>query len=112
MDKYSYDKEIDALSLKKEEYAYAYSIEITDGIILDLNEKHNVIGLEILDASEILEISEIYLKEANEVNAEIMVTKKGIKISLIFNINNDKKVSNNLISGLYSNNLNSSFATT
>ena len=110
MDKYMYDNQINALSIKKEKYSYTYSMDITDEIILDLDENKKVIGLEILNASSILEIDSLYLKEATQVNVDIAVKENCIIIDFIFTIDNESKYSTNLINGLFSSNLNCSFA--
>lgn len=38
MDKYNYDIDVDAFVLRKTDFDYAYSIDITSEIILDVNQ--------------------------------------------------------------------------
>lgn len=50
--KITYDPETDTLTIRLREVRISESDELQDGIIADLDAKGNIIGLEILDASE------------------------------------------------------------
>ena len=50
----SYDEEVDALYIRLKETTYYESDEIKEGFILDYDRGGNIIGIEILDASEYL----------------------------------------------------------
>jgi uncharacterized protein YuzE len=48
--------------IKANSYAHELSMPLTDEIIMDLNKKNQFIGLEILDASKLLDTSSESLK--------------------------------------------------
>lgn len=50
-----YSKDIDALYIKLREATVADSMDIEEGVVVDLDEHHHIIGIEILAASEKLE---------------------------------------------------------
>jgi uncharacterized protein YuzE len=50
--KVRYDKEADAMYIRVQEGEYEYSEEIGDGVVIDISKEGNVMGMEILDASE------------------------------------------------------------
>mgnify|MGYP003433629482 len=54
--KIEYSKDIDALYIKLREGKIADSIDIEEGVVVDIDEKGHIVGLEILDASEKLDI--------------------------------------------------------
>lgn len=54
-----YSKDVDALYIKLREAKIADSIDIEEGVTIDLDEKGHIVGIEILDASEKLEISDL-----------------------------------------------------
>lgn len=55
----SYDERADALYIRLKETPYYESDEVREGVLLDYDDKGNVIGLEILDASEYLSRDEL-----------------------------------------------------
>lgn len=55
----SYDENADALYIRLKETAYYESDEVKEGVLLDYDDKGNVIGVEILDASEYLSRDEL-----------------------------------------------------
>ncbi|MBI4686297.1 MAG: DUF2283 domain-containing protein [Nitrospirae bacterium] len=57
--KIEYSKDIDALYIKLREAKIADSMDIEEGVTVDLDEKGHIVGLEILDASDKLNISDI-----------------------------------------------------
>ena len=54
-----YDEKSDALYIRLREVKYFESDEIKEGIILDYDREGNVIGIEILDASDYLDSVEL-----------------------------------------------------
>jgi uncharacterized protein YuzE len=54
-----YDKEADALYIQLREVYVDDNIDIEDGITVDLDEKRHVVGIEILDASRKLSLSDM-----------------------------------------------------
>lgn len=57
--KIEYDREIDALYIQLKEAFVDDSIDIEEGVTVDLDEKRHIIGLEILDASKKLSLKDI-----------------------------------------------------
>jgi uncharacterized protein YuzE len=57
--KIEYSKDVDALYVKFREVKIADSMDIEEGVTVDLDENGHIVGIEILDASEKLELSEL-----------------------------------------------------
>ena len=57
--KIEYSKSVDALYIRLREARINDSIDIEEGVTVDLDEKGHIVGIEILDASEKLDISEL-----------------------------------------------------
>lgn len=57
--KIEYSKSVDALYIKLKNAPVADSRDIEEGVTVDLDENGHIVGLEILDASEKLDISEL-----------------------------------------------------
>jgi uncharacterized protein YuzE len=57
--KIEYSKDIDALYIRLREAKVADSLDIEEGVTLDLDENGHVVGLEILDATEKMSLSDI-----------------------------------------------------
>ncbi|OHB39699.1 MAG: hypothetical protein A2545_01200 [Planctomycetes bacterium RIFOXYD2_FULL_41_16] len=57
--KIEYSKDIDALYIKLREAKITDSRDIEEGVTVDLDENGHIVGLEILDASEKLDISDL-----------------------------------------------------
>ncbi|HHT9125808.1 MAG TPA: DUF2283 domain-containing protein [Candidatus Brocadiia bacterium] len=57
--KIEYSKNVDALYIRFREAKITDSIDIEEGVTVDIDEKGHIVGLEILDASEKLDISEL-----------------------------------------------------
>jgi uncharacterized protein YuzE len=58
--KIEYDKEVDALYIRLQEKYVNRTVEIEDGINIDLDKKGKLIGIEILDATERYSLSDIF----------------------------------------------------
>ena len=58
--KIEYDKEVDALYIRLQEKPVARTREIEEGLNLDLDEEGRLIGLEVLDATERYNLSDIF----------------------------------------------------
>ncbi|KJR41069.1 hypothetical protein MCHI_003029 [Candidatus Magnetoovum chiemensis] len=54
-----YDKEVDALYIKLRDGNIADTQDINEGVTLDIDDNGLIIGIEILDASERLTLSDI-----------------------------------------------------
>jgi uncharacterized protein YuzE len=57
--KIEYSKSVDALYIRLREAKIVDSTDIEEGVTVDLDENGHIVGLEILDASEKLNISEL-----------------------------------------------------
>lgn len=57
--KIEYSKDVDALYVKFREVKIADSMDIEEGVTIDLDENGHIVGIEILDASEKMELSEL-----------------------------------------------------
>ena len=57
--KIEYSKDVDALYIRLREAKIVDSRDIEEGVTIDLDEKGHIVGIEILDASEKLELSEL-----------------------------------------------------
>ena len=57
--KIEYSKDVDALYIKLREAKIADSMDIEEGMTVDLDKNGHIVGIEILDASEKLELSEL-----------------------------------------------------
>ncbi|GFP26158.1 hypothetical protein HKBW3S25_01647 [Candidatus Hakubella thermalkaliphila] len=57
--KKEYDKEADALYIQLREAYVDDNIDIEEGITIVVDEKRHIIGIEILDATKILNISDL-----------------------------------------------------
>jgi len=55
----SYDEKTDSLYVRLKETAYCESDEVKAGVLLDYDDKGNLIGIEILDASGYLSTDEL-----------------------------------------------------
>lgn len=55
----NYDERVDALYVRLKETPYYESDEVKEGVLLDYDDKGNIIGIEILDASEYLSGDEL-----------------------------------------------------
>ena len=54
-----YSKDIDALYIRLKDTKVADTLDIEEGVVLDLDEHRHVVGIEILDASDKMEISDL-----------------------------------------------------
>lgn len=57
--KIEYSKSIDALYIRLRDAVVADSRDVEEGVTVDLDENGRIVGLEILDASEKLDISDL-----------------------------------------------------
>jgi uncharacterized protein YuzE len=58
--KIEYDREVDALYVRIQEKFVAKTVEINEGVNIDFDEGGNLIGIEILDATERYALSDIF----------------------------------------------------
>jgi uncharacterized protein YuzE len=58
--KIEYDKDVDALYVRLQEKYVARTVEIEDGLNLDIDNEGKLIGLEVLDATRRYSLSDIF----------------------------------------------------
>jgi len=58
--KIEYDKEVDALYVRLQEKYVARTVEIEEGLNLDIDNEGRLIGLEVLDATRRYSLSDIF----------------------------------------------------
>lgn len=72
-DSYEYDIDADAVSITQYNYNdYTYSVEASNELILDFDSRNNIIGIELLSASEVLEMNKKCLNNVSAVIARII----------------------------------------
>lgn len=73
-----YDREIDALYIRLQEKYVARTLEIEEGLNLDLDENGKLIGLEVLDATERYSLADIFnISTENLILEEKLIKKVG-----------------------------------
>ena len=58
--KIEYDREVDALYIRLQEKYVGRTVELAEGLNLDLDENGKLIGLEVLDATERYSLADIF----------------------------------------------------
>jgi uncharacterized protein YuzE len=82
-----YDRQHDSLFMYvKDDYTYKESIELGNNIILDFDENYVPVAIEILDASKVLSVNKFSLSNPFNVEMEISVNEKRIKIEASFKV--------------------------
>ena len=73
-----YDREVDALYIRLQQKYVARTVEIEEGLNLDLDENGKLIGLEILDATDRYPLADIFnISTENLVLEEKQIMKIG-----------------------------------
>ena len=73
-----YDREVDALYIRLQQKYVARTVEIEEGLNLDLDENGKLIGLEILDATDRYPLADIFnISTENLVLDEKQIMKTG-----------------------------------
>jgi len=73
-----YDREVDALYIRLQQKYVARTVEIEEGLNLDLDENGKLIGLEILDATDRYPLADIFnISTDNLVLEEKQIMKTG-----------------------------------
>jgi len=71
-----YDSEIDALYIRMQEKYVDKTVEIEEGLNLDLDENGKLIGLEVLDATERYSLADVFNISTNNLILEKRLIKK------------------------------------
>ncbi|MGA2676876.1 MAG: DUF2283 domain-containing protein [Methanobacterium sp.] len=82
---WEYDFDGDSMFINDiNDYKYKESIEITDDIILDINENNDVVALEVLDAFKIFGIEKKIIRHLVRIEINIMSNEENISIKAAF----------------------------
>ncbi|MGL6298807.1 MAG: DUF2283 domain-containing protein [Methanobacteriaceae archaeon] len=82
-----YDSNFDVLGIKvNQKYKYKESIELGQGLILDIGEDNLPVALEILDASKVLNVPKDSLKDINSIKMDFDVNEKLICLKICFGL--------------------------
>jgi len=80
---YTYDPLADALSInERNNHQYEETIELNNNIFIDLDKDENPIGVEILDASIVLNVNKFSLKKIKCIQMKIEIKKEFIYLKL------------------------------
>ena len=71
-----YDSEIDALYIRMQEKYVDRTVEIAEGLNLDLDENGKLIGLEVLDATERYSLADVFNISTNNLILKKRLIKK------------------------------------
>jgi len=74
--KIEYDKEVDALYVRLQEKYVARTVEIEEGLNLDLDESGKLIGLEVLDVTKKYSLADIFNISTENLILETDLIKK------------------------------------
>lgn len=71
--KYNYDKENDILYIYDDKETFRGSLDVFPGFIVDVNHQGKVIALEIIDASNLLEIPKKWLNDLKKIKLATII---------------------------------------
>ena len=75
--KIEYDKEVDALYIRLQEKHVSRTVEIVEGLNLDLDENGKLIGLEVLDATKRYPLTDVFNISTENLILEEKLIKTG-----------------------------------
>lgn len=75
--KIEYDKEVDALYIRLQEKHVSRTLEIVEGLNLDLDENGKLIGLEVLDATKRYSLTDVFNISTENLILEEKLIKTG-----------------------------------
>ena len=95
---YKYYNDHDILDIYRvKNYKYKTSLELEEGIILDIDKNDIPVSLEILDASEIFKVKDDQLlNHINEVDMRIEITEEVIRVDVELSFNTSEKITSSL----------------
>jgi uncharacterized protein YuzE len=76
--KIEYDKEIDALYIRLQEKDVDRTIEVEEGVNIDLDEKGRLIGIEVLDATDRYSLADIFNISTENLILEDRAVRKAV----------------------------------
>ncbi len=74
--KINYDKEVDAAYIQLSEKEPSGAVEIVEGVMIDMTEKNEVVGIEILQASKKFPLRSLFSYEFDD--AKLQKALKGV----------------------------------
>jgi len=83
---HEYDPEADALYIEVKNYPSPEATPLTDNIILDFTAEGEIVGLEIINTSHVLNTSIENLKHINSIDLIVKVTEYQILVNAIFTL--------------------------
>ncbi|MDR1819552.1 MAG: DUF2283 domain-containing protein [Methanobrevibacter sp.] len=83
---YDYDSEVDALYIQVKDHPNPKATSLTDNIVLDFTKKGEIIGLEIINTSHVLNTTVESLKNINSIDLIVKVTEYQILVNAIFTL--------------------------
>jgi uncharacterized protein YuzE len=73
--KIEYDNQVDAIYIRLQEKYITRTVEIEDGLNIDLDENGKLIGLEVLDATERYALTDLFNISTENLNLENKITR-------------------------------------
>lgn len=105
--KYSYDMEVDSIHINiTEDYNYAESLELEDGIIMDFSDEGIPVALEILDISELFSVKKDCFNNIEDIKITIGITNLSISLKMLIVVLNDNEKVNQPFSTITKNFIN------
>lgn len=105
--KYTYDMEVDSIHIKiTEDYDYAESLELEDGIIMDFSDEGIPVALEILDISELFSVKKDCFNNIEDIKITIGITNLSISLKMLIVVLNDNEKVNQPFSTITKNFIN------
>ena len=83
---HEYDCEADALYIEVKNYPNPKAVPLTDNIILDFTKEGEIVGLEIINTSHVLNTTVESLENINSIDLIVKVTKYQILVNAIFTL--------------------------
>ena len=73
--KIEYDNQVDAIYIRLQEKYVTRTVEIEDGLNIDLDENGKLIGLEVLDATERYALTDLFNISTENLNLENKIVR-------------------------------------
>lgn len=74
--KIEYDNQVDAIYIRLQEKYVTRTVEIEDGLNIDLDENGKLIGLEVLDATERYALTDLFNISTENLNLENKIIRR------------------------------------
>lgn len=89
---FNYNTELDILTVEEDDYSgYSSSAEFAN-FVIDFSEEGELLGVEIVDASESTPLDKEELEDISEVECRVKRTEEFLEISLVIYINGSKNI--------------------